>query len=488
MLSTNDWQLATTRTRRRKTKKSIISPGKVNEVPIITLKNIASRRISKAISLNLTNRSRLQARFLKAVCSKAGTCLAFGRESNKIKDYFNGFKNFEYAVGTVRRIGSVSTNGFVNEISYARGEYNALAVLKSSANPKADNLFYEYTVGQFINKYAQQFPCFVETYGIFTYNTSITYDTMKMNKLNQTDLLVNGLSNFSMSIAASCQSSMYLAVLIQHFDNVLAIDAHVRKHKQSAQYFTVDLPCILYQVYAALGNMANVFTHNDLHTDNILVYEPFPDGYICFHYHYLDGTEVTFNSPYIPKIIDYGRCWFMDTSTNNSVKIHKQVCAEPSCGTGPDSCGELTGYSWLNVPVPTANEWYISAYYRNKTIDLRALSYLRIIPGKYAGPYSTYLRHILFQITPFIDNIGASEIIHSGLRQDIMTQGSSINNVNDAHIAFRSVLNLPYFSAENATYPNRTKKGDLHVYLDIPRNVMSKPGKPMIFMPTTYKM
>ena len=119
---------------------------------------------------------RRKAMFLRAVCLDSGVCLAFGTYANEIKKHFGGFANFEYATAPIKRIGSPSANGFINEIQYDHRGYKAYAVLKSSVKPNSDNLMYEYMVGQYINKLNKRFPCFVETYGYYIYD-----DKMKVN-------------------------------------------------------------------------------------------------------------------------------------------------------------------------------------------------------------------------------------------------------------------------------------------------------------------
>lgn len=78
---------------------------------------------------------RVRARYLNAICSKAGVCLAFGKERNRIRKHFNNFIDFSYVKGVAKRIGTKSANGFVIEVPYEREQYRANAVLKSSAKP-----------------------------------------------------------------------------------------------------------------------------------------------------------------------------------------------------------------------------------------------------------------------------------------------------------------------------------------------------------------
>ena len=101
---------------------------------------------------------RRRSHYLQNICSDSGVCIAFGIESKKIKIFFNHFTKFDYVVPPIKSIGIASANGFIKEINYQHQKYNASAILKSSQNPHADNLYYEYMVGLQVNKWIRSFP------------------------------------------------------------------------------------------------------------------------------------------------------------------------------------------------------------------------------------------------------------------------------------------------------------------------------------------
>jgi hypothetical protein len=68
--------------------------------------------------------------------------------------------------------------------------------------------------------------------------------------------------------------------------------------------------------------LSQVFTHYDLHYENVMLYEPVKGKHIEYNYHYPDHT-VTFNSKYIVKIIDSGRSFYNDTSESDKI-----ICSE----------------------------------------------------------------------------------------------------------------------------------------------------------------
>ena len=111
------------------------------------------------------NKNKLTAYFLNAICQDSGVCMAFGKETNKIKSFFNNFTNFEYAVN--QRYISTGSNGVVVQIEYERLKYKTFAILKQSQQTTSDNVFYEYLVGKFLNSKNKKLPCLLETYGMF---------------------------------------------------------------------------------------------------------------------------------------------------------------------------------------------------------------------------------------------------------------------------------------------------------------------------------
>ena len=195
-------------------------------------------------------KDKIRAEFLKHICSDSGVCIAFGISSNKIKKFFNNFTNFDYVVSR-RRIGAPSTNGFVYEIEYARQHYLAHAILKSAVRPKSDNLMYEYAVGKIINTlFNNYFPCFVETYGVYKYNTdeewSTSQDSTNVKKLQ--DILTEYPTT---DYKDSCINSKHLCILIQHIKDATSLhdrlaDTNPRNY---LKFREKELLYCLYQIY-----------------------------------------------------------------------------------------------------------------------------------------------------------------------------------------------------------------------------------------------
>lgn len=316
---------------------------------------------------------------IKTACDGVDSrlCLAFGTFSQEIKSYFAGFNNFKYATA-VRLIGKKSENGFVNEIEYEReglhtdsrrdpseadtsetDTYKSYAILKSTQNVFADNLMYEYRVGQYINKFNRIYPCFLETYGLLKYNTDEAWENLKSENgeedpHNRAEFL-NGLAIQPLDYSAACTESRNLAILIQHFNNFYALNDIV----SDQDFFQKELMYVLFQLYIPLAQMKDTFTHYDLHLNNLYVYEPAPGKYIQYHYYLVPGMPpVSFKSKYMLKIIDYGSSYFEDEDEDSQTLIDK-ICNIPKICDNDDGCGQNVG-----------SNKHIN---KNQSIDLKAL-------------------------------------------------------------------------------------------------------------------
>ena len=198
--------------------------------------------IKKIQTFMLRTTQKRKVHFLKSVCSDAGVCIAFGQETQKIKDFFNGFTKFQYVTG-LKQIGKASANGFVYEVQYSKNDYNAHSILKNSLEIKSDNLAYEYFVGQYINKQIIRFPCFLETYGLFIRNiptlTNLQTDLTHLSTTNRPDEEIYKIS---------CEKSSQLSLLIQHISNAQTLGDKLH----DPDFILNDLLYVLYQIYMPL--------------------------------------------------------------------------------------------------------------------------------------------------------------------------------------------------------------------------------------------
>ena len=422
------------------------------------------------LSLATTAIVRQRALFLNTVCSDAGVCLAFGKEDDKIKRFFEGFSTFKYASPDIKRVGAVSNNGFVNMLEYEREGYKSHAILKSAIKPSVDNLYYEYLVGQyFINAQKRHFPCFVETYGLFQYKDNDTWKQMQEKTKNVPELnkyMYQLRRDDPDNVKRSCENSKYMSILIENIKNAETIGNMMK----SLPFTNCDLLYVLFQVYAPLSHLADNFTHYDLHHSNVLTYRPFETNkYIEFHYHLKAGEPpITFKSEYIAKIIDYGRSYYRnDTATGNfhdrSEKILEKVCEPTECNT-KQKCGNRVGYEWLYYPGTKAVH-YISSKTNNISHDLRFIKIVqRYLSTVYTRP--DFIKTGLFDKIVYKTEYGTPENRTPGKK-------GAIHNVHDALDAIvKCMKRAEITQLNNKCYENSDKVGDLHVYFD---------GRPMEF-------
>ena len=464
-----------------------VSEEEIREFRERVKKANATRKIKKFMKKHQNKR---RAHFLKAICSDADVCMAFGTEADKIKKHFHNFNTFGMLSKPAKTIGAVSANGFVKELTYERDGYVANAVLKSSASKNADNLLYEGLVGMFLNKMGKLVPCFLETYGIFKYVTTYANNKMKTEKETDPILLKYALQKIETidqkHLSRACKESLLMAVLIQHLNDVSTIGDKLTGSFTFVDFVSNELLYVLFQVYYALAGLGQYFTHYDLHTNNVLLYEPVKGKYIQYHYHVADDTgkiiDVQFKSKYLAKIIDYGRCYFEDPDgkggfTKDSKSIYDEVCKAKEC----INCGGSQGFGWLdNSPPLLKYNSFICSQIPNVSHDLRLL----YIISKYAKSTETLWNGPGRQLLDFFKKIEYGKgVVLSKEKQNILAKNPDapvyagtkennvdglplkINNVTDAAEDLKRIILEPFSQASNdAHYAGLQKLGDLHIY------------------------
>ena len=410
---------------------------------------------------------RVRSKFLQSVCSDAGVCIAFGKHSAAIRKHFDNFNNFNLLSKDAKQIGSASANGFVKELTYENRGYVANAVLKSSNNNFADNLLYEAMVGFFLNKMSMFYPSFVETYGLYEYNM-VEYAMMKIMKSVSPHRLINGLkmvANDQKSIdnalvKKSCSSPTSMAVLIQHLKSAETIENMCK----TETFVKNDLVYVLYQIYMTLSSLSDVFTHYDLHDENVLVYEPVKGSHIEYHYHDAKGNkETVFRSKYIAKIIDYGRCFYHDKDSTAMTGDVNSFYKNIVCKECKPRCGENKGYQWLNNKPNLLNIFYfISSQVSNPSHDLRLLHNIGDnLPGM-DPKLKTYIGRVVYG-----EGLNLKDKKYGTKPNRKSGYPKKINHVGDAFTFLGELVNSLESETENERhYRGSNKLGELHIYMD----------------------
>ena len=381
------------------------------------------------------------ARHIQSICADSGVCFAFGIEKKQLASFFKLGTSFEYTIPPFIPIGSKSGNAFVKELKFRRENYLAYAVLKSTKDPEADNLAYEYLVGTYINSIASYFPIFVDTYGLFSYPSDearneahkTVYDSKDHDPYPVTSILTP-ISIYDPSI---CQDPDLSCILIQHIQGARTM----RDMITDTGFLNNEAIYALFQIYFTLDQIRTQFTHYDLHCDNVLLYEPVVGGYIHYHFH-KQNMEMSFKSKYMVKIIDYGRSFFPGATA-----YYDYLCKQGRrCG----KCGEYRGF-WMDRKPATKENAYTNSYYKNESHDIKLLAHCkRILGTKWMSPELQFLFD-----TPYDGKENTRVGIHT------------IHNVNDASRYLIQLMHN-YKNANDQTYESSTKIGDLHIYENKP--------------------
>ena len=418
---------------------------------------------------------KVTAKFLQMVCETSGECLSFGSHVHEIHTFFNGFTNFKYAKGAITKLGENSNNGFIREIKYERDKYNAYAVLKSTNHPSRDNIAYEYHVGsKFINQIIHRFPCFVHTYGLFYYKSHLEYYSIQHRapvsdaKAFLTNALIPELKT---DYKKACTHAQLACVLIQHLHNTQSVFV---KMEEDESFIRMHMTHVLFIVYHALSAVSKVFTHYDLHQDNVLLFQPHKTKTIQYIYHQQDGSTVEFKCPYIPKIIDYGRC-YVNNQHINSKDIYETLCKIPECGY----CGDDFGFTFMDPEEYLS----ISIQKKNESHDLRLIHNLhKAVPLFHPKIPMTRMRSESYKrLEKMLSKVqyGKSLTMYGkpasrkyedqGTKEDttLHPKGDIVANVTDAyHELLKIVKNSKVKEENQRLQPDALVAGILHIYDD----------------------
>ena len=371
--------------------------------------------------------------FLKSICPDSSICITFGKEKDTIIKYFNFIEFLDLI--NIEQISNSTANGFIRSLRYRKNNYFANAILKSSKNKTSDNLFYEYMVGLFLNKQSKYFPCFVSTYGGFMYSNEEIYNKLQnlsfdLDEIKDSIIKLNNciIENLKMS----CLNSKYMAILTESITDAKTFyEIQVKMNEN-------DIFNILYQIYMPLYFLRTQFTHHDLHDENVLIYEPENDGYIYIHYR-INENIFSIKSSYIAKIIDYGRSYYYENETNNSLFIHHELCKIKECNP---SCGKDVGYEYI---LKNSNNYFN----KNESHDLRFLYEIRQNVN-YDGKLK--LQNLLQKLNY---NTGP---------ENLLNETNKINNITDIYILLKEYLSSEEFiNQNNKLYENKIKIGDLYI-------------------------
>jgi hypothetical protein len=180
-----------------------------------------------------------------------------------------------------------------------------------------------------------------------------------------------------------------------------------------------------------------------------------------------DGSPIEFKCPFIPKLIDYGRCFF-DNGNVNSKSVYRKICSIPECGR----CGQDYGFTNLS---PT--EFYgISVQKKNESHDLRLVyEFHKIVKFLNIGvKESDYRKAFSYRkLEKVLQNIKYGESIQDSSKKSYGTtedttlhpKGDVVANVTDMFNQLKKIVSHPDVIQENMANPLPVA-GRFHVYED----------------------
>ena len=398
---------------------------------------------------------------------------------NKIllfKDIKNTFKNIK----SIKKIGKESKNGFIHQVSDGKRVF----IIKSVQKKDSDNISYEYYVGKCINNFKKRFPFFSNTYALCKYASPEQYNIFKYVKTytdykNNEINLEKDIVEFDFDIHSPnafdlpCNRNKYLCLIIEY----LPVECSLRDLKIKNNNNILEKINILFIIYSMLNRLSKVFTHYDLHRDNVVLLKVPKNNYVTFKYYTNNSNYIEIKTKYIPVIIDYGRCYCYSYEYDSN-QYSKMI-----------PCPENNSFQWFI----RNNKEHIRPYKSNITHDLRlirkefmrldtngskTLSHSKSISHKHKTNEFNYIKYYndnIKYINTFYQYSFGNKEIHNNLENysndDFVSKdkSKSIYNVNDVYLFLLNIVNNTQFIIDNEKYLSKKKSIhniDIYLYSD----------------------
>jgi hypothetical protein len=277
----------------------------------------------------------------------------YNKSKKKILNNFSNFTNYNLVNSPVKRIGTESNNGFINLLEFKLNQRSFLTVMKSSLQLDADNNYYEYIVGNCINKIKSYVPNFVYTFNYMNLTENLKNKLKNNITFNDINLLVNDAKiknknnnelEYFNNIGEGCKNNNISSLLIEYIPNSLSL-FKLSEDPDFYNYMDIEIFNILFQIYATLSGLKNIFTHYDLHTGNVM-FVKVPGNKIINITYVIDNKEYNLYTHFIPVMLDYGRahinCLELDNLTHSKI-FTEMFCANKDCNSSTDN--ECNGYA-----------------------------------------------------------------------------------------------------------------------------------------------
>lgn len=310
----------------------------------------------------------------------------FNTKKDEILNKYEKFYNKDLINSPIRRLGQPSANGFINSINYKNNtdQKTFNTILKTSKRLNADNIYYEFIVGNCINILKKYYPNFCYTFAYLNLDDHLknelevckSFENIGLFKEKSYFKLFKDLNELQTlrNISEGCSNNNKSSVLIEDIPSSISFNELLNdpEFKCDVSYYTF---CNLYQIYYTLNSIKKIFTHYDLHEKNVMYLKLNKKIKIIYE---ADPESVILYTRYIPVIIDYGRCHINCLELDNNIfsRIFSEIACEsdkcnnkiyPLCNT--DSKGIWT---YRKSPLEYFdNKYYTNYRKKNESHDLR---------------------------------------------------------------------------------------------------------------------
>jgi hypothetical protein len=394
---------------------------------------------------------------------------------NKIlsfKDIKTTFKNIK----SIEKIGKESKNGFIHQISDGK----RIFIIKSVQTKDSDNISYEYYVGKCINSFKKRFPFFCNTYALCKYSSPEQYNIFKHiksftdyknNEINlekdiiEIDFDIHKPNAFDLP----CNRNKYICLIIEY----LPVECSLRDLKIKNNNNIFEKINILFIIYSMLNRLSKVFTHYDLHRDNVVLLKVPKNNYITIKYYINSEKYIEVKTKYIPVIIDYGRCYCYSYEYDSN-QYSKMI-----------PCPDNNSFQWF----VRNNKEHIRPFKSNITHDLRLIrkEIMKIDTNSSKTSsksishknkknnefnYIKYYNDNIKYINSYYQYSFGNKEMHNNLENystdDLLSEDKSkfVYNVNDVYLFLLNIINHNQFIIDNEKYLSKKKSiHDLDIYL-----------------------
>ena len=304
------------------------------------------------------------------------------KETFKTYDYF---ENFNY----VTKFDKFIVNEDLNLPRYFRLYHEkpprneTVTFLKMSFSPVADNLVYEYLIGDELNHFSQT-PNTIMTLGISRMEPN-DFDFIQQNEdnLNVHDLKtkVKKISSKEKITQAGVGVFNHTALHFAGTKTLRTLENYLiyrDKYKSAHDSFwrTFFAPT-LFQIYSFLKIYQNLFIHYNLQPYNVVLND-IPDNYFNFQYFFKQTKILEFKTMYLVKILDYSKSVIINYSDRIIDKVKE---------LDPEMQGDSVGYHEIKINVNRGID---------KSKDLSLIK--KILPLIDNKPIPQHLKEILHRV------------------------------------------------------------------------------------------